>query len=147
MRYRLALPVMLLPLAGCVVPPPGPYYAPPPYAAQSGDFGYPGYAYNNGSPTLVVEGATWPLIYYGGGWGYWDGYHHWHGAPGSVGHYLDGRHPGGYGYHPYGGGPYGHPVGFHGAVGAYGPHGGAVVRTGTAARAPAPQRHRDDNHH
>lgn len=130
MRYRLAFAAMLLPLAGCVVPPPGPYAAypqpgyPTPYPQP--EFAYPGYAYNDGSPTLVVEGVTWPLIFYGGGWGYWDGYHRWHGAPGPVGNWLNARHPGGVGYHPWGGGPYGRPGGGYpgGARGYYGPPGG-----------------------
>ncbi len=126
MRYGLALAALLLPLAGCVVPPPGPippYYAPPPPAPYAADFSYPGYAYVDGSPVYVVGGVTWPLVFYGGGWGYWDGYHRWHGAPGPVGRYLGMRFPGGVGYHPFGGGPYGRPLGFRGA-GVYGPPGG-----------------------
>ena len=129
MRQSLAFAALFLPLAGCVVaPPPGP---PPPYGypqpAYAPDAGvYPGYAYNNGSPTLVVEGTTWPLVFGGGGWGYWDGYHRWHGAPGRVGGWLDARHPGGYGIHPYGGGAWGRPAGpgFGPGRGAYGPPGG-----------------------
>ena len=35
-----------------------------------------------------------PLIFYGGGWGYWDGGHHWHGAPDGVWHNLNQRSPG-----------------------------------------------------
>lgn len=116
MRHGLALVALLLPLGGCVVPPQPigygygygqPGYAQPGYPA--GDYGYPGYAYNDGSPTLFVEGATVPLIYYGGGWGYWDGYRRWHGAPDRIGRDLDRRHPGGAGYHPWGGGQYGNP--------------------------------------
>jgi hypothetical protein len=129
MRHRLALAALLLPLAGCVVPPPGPamypyaqpgYGAPGPYAQQ--DFSYPGYAYNDGSPTYVEGGVTWPLIFYGGGWGYWDGFHRWHGAPGPVGNWLGARHPGGVGYRPFGGGQWGRPGGWGGR--AYGPAGG-----------------------
>jgi hypothetical protein len=174
MRYRLAFAALLLPLAGCVVPPgPGPYGGypqpgyPGPYAQQ--DLGYPGYAYNDGSPTLVVEGVTWPLIFYGGGWGYWDGEHRWHGAPGRVGNWLSERHPGGVGYRPYGGGEFGHPVGLRpGGFGGYPPPGGGRVGPGPgpgpggfrspppgsvrpaaapSRQAPPPQRHREDEHH
>jgi len=161
MRNRLAFAALLLPLAGCVVapppgpPPPGPYgppgYPPPGPYGQPGypppdamqDPVYPGYAYNNGSPTLVVEGVTWPLIFFGGGWGYWDGYHRWHGAPGPIGHWLSMRHPGGAGYRPYGGGQFGRPVGFHGA---YGPAGGYHGGAAPGGRPAAPQRHREEEH-
>jgi hypothetical protein len=156
MHHRLAVAALLLPLAGCVVPPaPAPYpYAQPGYPAPvpygQQDLAYPGYAYNDGSPTLVVEGVTWPLIFYGGGWGYWDGYHRWHGAPGPVGAWLSGRHPGGVGYRPYGGGAFGRPVGFRGGFpGGYGPGGGArpgvVAGRPVASRPAAPVRHREDN--
>jgi|HubBroStandDraft_1064217.scaffolds.fasta_scaffold65304_2 hypothetical protein len=160
MGYRLAVAALLLPLAGCVVaPPPGPGPYPPPgaYPPPPGPYGqpgypppdamqepvYPGYAYNNGSPTLVVEGVTWPLIFWGGAWGYWDGFHHWHGAPGPIGGWLNRRHPGGVGYHPYGGGQFGRPVGFRGA---YGPAGGYHGGAPGGGRPAAPQRHREEEH-
>jgi hypothetical protein len=119
MRHGLALVALLLPLGGCVVPPqpvgygygyPQGGYPQPGYPDQ--DAGYPDYAYNDGSPTLAVEGATVPLIFYGGGWGYWDGSHSWHRAPDRIGRQLDMRHPGGVGYRPYGGGQFGRPEGF-----------------------------------
>lgn len=120
MHPRFALAALLLPLAGCVVPPPGPYY-PPPVAAAPAEFGYPGYAYNEGSPTYIVGGVTYPLIYYGGYWGYWDRGHRWHRAPDTVWRHLQQRHPGGVGYRPWGGGamyarPYAgaHPGGYRG---------------------------------
>jgi hypothetical protein len=143
MRYRLAFAALLLPLTGCIVaPPPPPPYG---YPVATPEFGYPGYAYNNGSPTYIDGGVTWPLIFWGGGWGYWDGYHHWHGAPGPVGNWLSGRHPGGVGYHPFGGGPYGRPVGlrggFPGGPRGYGAGGrpgmGGPGRPGVARGAPA----------
>jgi hypothetical protein len=117
MHHRLAFAAVLLPLAGCVVPPPGPPVPygypqpgyPPAYGQQ--DFAYPGYSYNNGSPFYVEGGVNFPLIFYGGGWGYWDGYHRWHRAPDAVWHDLDRRHPGGAGYRPYGGGGFGGPRG------------------------------------
>ena len=113
MRRGLALTALLLPLAGCVVPPqPVGYgygaYPAPGYAA---DYAYPGYAYNSGSPTYFEGGVTWPLIFYGGSWGYWDGYHRWHRAPEGIGRHLEGRHPGGVGYRPWGGGQFGRPEG------------------------------------
>ena len=79
MRIGFALAALLLPLGGCVVPgqPVGYGYAQP-------EYGYPGYAYNSGSPTLMVEGASVPLIYFGGSWGYYDGYRRFHRAPEGV---------------------------------------------------------------
>jgi len=176
MRLRLAFAALLLPLAGCVVPPdagPGPYpypppgypppgYPPPGYPVPYGqpDLAYPGYAYNNGSPTLVVEGVTWPLVFYGGVWGYWDGYHRWHGAPGPVGRWLGMRHPGGVGYRPYGGGQWGRPGGWGGRAygppaggyrpgvvpGGYRPTGGGGVRPAAAPARQAPQREHEEHH-
>jgi hypothetical protein len=114
MRHGLALVALLLPLGGCVVPPQpvgyGYGYPQPGYPDQDG--GDPGYAYNDGSPTLAVDGATVPLIFYGGGWGYWDGSHGWHRAPDRIGRQLDMRHPGGVGYRPWGGGQFARPGGF-----------------------------------
>ena len=162
MLHRFALAALLLPLAGCVVPPPPqpvPYgYAAPGYAPAGypvgQDFSYPGYAYNDGSPTYFEGGVTWPLIFYGGGWGYWDGYHRWHGAPGPVGGWLGRRFPGGVGYRPYGGGQFGRPVGLRIGPGGYGPGGGFRGGVGggqrsvghSATRAAAPTRHREQGH-
>jgi hypothetical protein len=112
MRHGFALMALLVPLAGCVVPPGGPGYgyAQPGYPAA--EYGYPGYAYNNGSPSMYVEGASVPLIFYGGGWGYWDNGRHWHRAPEGIGRHLEERHPGGVGYRPWGGGGFGRSEGF-----------------------------------
>ncbi len=144
MNYRHALVALLLPLSGCIVPPPGPYGAypqpvypgaypaPAPYAQP--DYAYPGYAYNDGSPTLFVDGVTWPLVFYGGGWGYWDGYRHWHAAPPGVWNHLNQRHPGGVGYRPFGGTP---PGGFRPGPAAA-PRGPAAVPRGAAPSRPAP---------
>ena len=114
MRPRFALMALLLPLGGCVVPPdqvgygygygyPGAYPAP--------DYGYPGFSYYDGSPTLAVEGGSVPLIFYGGNWGYWDHGHNWHRAPDRVAHNLKQRFPGGSGYRGWGGSPAGPPPG------------------------------------
>jgi hypothetical protein len=131
MRARFALMALLLPLGGCVVPPgqvgygygyPGAYPSPGyPGAYGQPDYGYPGYSYYDNSPTLAVDGATMPLIFYGGGWGYWDGGHNWHHAPDGVARNLNQRYPGGTGYRaapvghvggpPPGGGFGGHPLG------------------------------------
>ena len=119
MRRGIAWAALLLPLTGCYVPPAG-YgagaggysYAPPSYPGtvigsgegfDTGDF-YPGYAYNGGAPTIIVEGASVPLAYYGGGWGYYDRYRRFQRAPDHVWHHLENRHPGGFGFRGYGGG-------------------------------------------
>ena len=121
MRRGIAWAALLLPLTGCYVPPagygPGGYsYAPPSYpgaypgaAIGAGvgydtGYSYPGYAYNGGAPTIIVEGASVPLAYYGGGWGYYDRYRRFQRAPDHVWHHLENRHPGGVGFRGYGGG-------------------------------------------
>jgi hypothetical protein len=115
MRRELALAV-LLPLSGCYIPPSQPavyaqpeyqqpappppgYYPPQGYQPQPGYYPvpaydpygnvYPGYSYNDGSPTLLVEGSAVPLIFLGGVWGYYDGRHNWHHAPDEVGRHLE----------------------------------------------------------
>jgi hypothetical protein len=110
MRLGLALVALVVPLAGCVVAP-GPV-APYGYPGPAVDAGvvYPGYAYNDGSPTLYVDGVTWPLVFYNGGWGYW-GYNGWVSAPRTVWDRLHRLYPNGRGYRPYGGGPWGRPGG------------------------------------
>lgn len=127
MRSPLAFAVLLLPLAGCVVAPAGPYYARPVAPAPVAVI-YPGYSYNDGSPTLIVEGVTFPLIFYGGGWGYWDRFHRWHRAPEAVWNHLMRLHPGGAGYRPWRGGPFA---------------GGRGGRVAAPARAYAPAPRRD----
>ena len=117
MRRSLALIALGLPLAGCVVEPNQPYgygyspapgyAAPPAYSApgypQTEEI-YPGYAYNEGSPYITVEGAALPLIFFGGSWGYYDGYHRFQRAPDRVWRHLEEHHPRGYGVRPYEGG-------------------------------------------
>jgi len=120
MRHGLVLATMLLPLAGCYVAQPAPNYgyAAPGYAqpgypppgyppASYGPYGnvYPGYSYNDGAPTLFVDGAVVPLILAGGGWGYYDAHRNWHRAPDAVSRHLEQQraavatfHPGGGGY-------------------------------------------------
>jgi len=133
MRSGLALAALLLPLSACYVPQPGPPayaqpgYPPPGYPPQGyppqgyapqgypppagydayGNI-YPGYNYNNGDPTLFVEGAAVPLIFFGGGWGYWDSRHNWHRAPDAVGRHLDQERDAGR-FRPRGGEGFGQP--------------------------------------
>lgn len=92
MRRGLILTALLLSLGGCV---PG-----QPYITYYDD-AWPGYYYNDGAPYYVVEGVQQPVIYHDGGWGYYDGYHHFHPAPDSVGRQLSTRHPNGAGVRPY----------------------------------------------
>src|SRR5262245_41573879 len=117
MRFGFALAALMLPLSGCV-PPPAPgynYYPQPgypypqagypyPQEGYSEDFSYPGYAWNEGAPSLFVGGVSLPLIFYDGGWGYWDRERRWHRAPAEVSRHLDFRRPGGVAWRP--GGPY-----------------------------------------
>ncbi len=129
MRRDLTLVALLLTLSGCVVPPEEAGYGYPGYAqggypgggypgggypgggypqagypgteyAGSGDI-YPGYSYNSGSPTIVVEGAALPLVFFGGAWGYHDNSRRFHRAPDRVWRHLEGRHPNGYGVRSY----------------------------------------------
>jgi hypothetical protein len=133
MRRAFALAALLLPLGGCYQEAPGPAgyaqpgyppggygyaqpgYPPPGYPPQgyaapgsydpSGGI-YPGYSDNGGSPTLFVDGAVMPLIFFGGSWGYYDAHREFHRAPDAVGRHLDqqreagGFHPGGGGFRP-----------------------------------------------
>ena len=113
----------------------------------AGDDGVDGIAYVGGVPTAVIEGETAFLIFGGDdvGWGYYDHWHHWRGAPDRYRSHLDhfhehghglrgydhegGRH-GGEGMHPGGGGHQsamaggqGHP----GGMGGPGGHPGGVA--------------------
>lgn len=111
MRYGLALAALLLPLSGCYVTPVG--QAGYGYAQPTDPYGniYPGYAYNDGAPTLMVDGAVMPLTFFDGGWGYYDGRHGWHRAPDSVGHHLEQQRAGGENFHGGGGYQQGRPGG------------------------------------
>src|SRR5271165_5286385 len=82
-----------------------------PGAYPQPDYGYPGFAYYDDSPTLFVEGAAVPLIFFGGGWGYYDHERRWHRAPEGVERHLSQRFPGGAGYRPWNGGRIGRPEG------------------------------------
>lgn len=108
-------------------PPPGyppPGYPPPVYPVpQSDPYAtiYPGYAYNDGAPTLLVGGVVFPLILAGGAWGYWGPGHAWFRAPDAVFRHLEDRRRAGVVFRvggpmhafggPGGGRPEGHPGG------------------------------------
>jgi hypothetical protein len=114
MRRGLLVTALLLPLAGCVVPPDGGYVT-----SYPGPEVYPGYYYNDGAPYIIVEGQPAPLIYYGGTWGYYDRYHHFQHAPDQVWRHLEERNPHGAGLRPWDGphhppgGAYGGQPGYH----------------------------------
>jgi hypothetical protein len=93
---------------------------------------YPGYAFNDGAPTLLVAGVVFPLILVGGIWGYWDGGHRWIHAPDAVFHHLQERQRAGVVFRV--GGP-AHPVG---VAGHYQAHPAGAAR-------PA-EREREHNH-
>ena len=51
-----------------------------------------------------------PLIFFDGGWGYYDHHHEWHRAPDAIGHHLDQQRAAG-GFHPGGAPGYAQPGG------------------------------------
>src|SRR5271166_2381415 len=72
-----------------------------------------GVTYIGGTPSVVIGGAPVFLTYAGVlGWGYYDNWHHWHGAPPQFSSHMQQFHPGGVGLPGYmpavvrpGGGP------------------------------------------
>ena len=103
MRRISILAALLLPLAGCYVPPDGDgAYG---YAQPYGPGDYSGYQYNDGSPYMNYEGAEVPLIFYGGDWGFYDRDRRFHRAPDDVRRHLEERNPRGYDARPFGGRP------------------------------------------
>jgi endonuclease YncB( thermonuclease family) len=119
-------------------------YAPPAdcCAFVAGDDGGDGIAYVAGAPTAVIEGETVFLVLAGAaGWGYYDHFHHWRGAPSRYRSHLERFHPEGRGLRGYRNeaalhreGPYGGAhagFGGHGGVGPYaGRPGGAAPFAG-----------------
>ena len=98
-------------------------------AYQSGDDGTDGITYADGVPEAVIDGDTVFLAYAGVlGWGYYDHYHHWHGAPDRFRRHLEHFHPDGHGLRGYG-----HEEALHGegALHAEAVH-GAVPHPGMA---------------
>ena len=96
---------------------------PPPYGVPSPVYGMPppacgippaaaGYAVMGGTPMVLLDGAWVAFTFAGGlGWGYYDGWHHWHRAPERYWGGLERRYPHGEGLRgsPRRGGPYGMP--------------------------------------
>jgi hypothetical protein len=76
---------------------------PPPCCAYvGGDDGVDGISYVAGVPTAVIEGETVFLTYGDdAGWGYYDHWRHWRGAPGRYRAHLDHYHPYGHGLRGY----------------------------------------------
>lgn len=61
-----------------------------------------GVSYVGGVPSVVVDGAPVFLTYAGGlGWGYYDQWHHWRGAPDQFRAHMEQFHPGGVGLRGY----------------------------------------------
>lgn len=57
-----------------------------------------GVSYVGGAPSVLIDGAPVFLTYAGVlGWGYYDGWHHWHGAPPQFRAHMEQFHPGGVG--------------------------------------------------
>jgi hypothetical protein len=97
-----------------VVPPPGPAD----YPVVVGDEA-DGVTYVGGAPAAVIGGETVFLAFGGAlGWGYYDHWHHWRGAPDRFRAHMEHFHPGGVGLRGY------RAEGFRPA-GFAGPHGGA----------------------
>ncbi len=69
------------------------------YSLAAGDDGTDGITYVGGAPVAMIDGASVFLVYGddGLGWGYYDHYHHWRGAPGRYRDHMERFHPGGHG--------------------------------------------------
>jgi endonuclease YncB( thermonuclease family) len=117
------------------------------YVLVAGDDGADGITYVGGEPMVLIDGVPEFLVYGDGlGWGYYDGYHHWRGAPDRYRNHMDRFHAGGSGLRGYGhdvalrreavlqrGAAAGHPGaagGFHSAALGAGVHNGAVGAAG-----------------
>jgi hypothetical protein len=70
---------------------------------EAGDEGVDGVTYVGGEPEAVIDGEAVFLVFGGAlGWGYYDHWHHWHGAPDRYRHHLERFHPDGHGLRGYG---------------------------------------------
>lgn len=70
---------------------------------EPGDDGVDGITYLAGEPEAVIAGETVFLVYGGdAGWGYYDHFHYWHGAPDRFRRHLEHFHPDGHGLRGYG---------------------------------------------
>ena len=73
-----------------------------------------GVSYAGGVPSAMIDGEAVFLSFGGAlGWGYYDHWHHWHGAPDRMRVHMERFHPGGSGLRGYPGGGM-HPGGFAG---------------------------------
>jgi hypothetical protein len=73
------------------------------YVFVAGDEGIDGITYVCGAPVALIDGESVFLVYDENdlGWGYYDHFHHWHGAPGRFRNHLEHFHPGGHGLRGY----------------------------------------------
>jgi endonuclease YncB( thermonuclease family) len=73
------------------------------YAFAAGDDGVDGITYVGGAPTAMIDGEEVFLVLGAGalGWGYYDHWHHWRGAPDRYRHHLEHFHPEGRGLRGY----------------------------------------------
>jgi len=91
-----------------------------------GDDGVDGVTYVGGEPTVLIDGEVVFLAFAGvAGWGYYDHYHHWQGAPDRYRDHLEHYHPGAYGLRGYRGGVEAHSMPGHGMPGHGAPGYGA----------------------
>ncbi len=123
----------------------------PEYVLAAGDDGVDGITYVGGAPMAVIDGASVFLVFGAGlGWGYYDHYHHWRGAPDRYRYHMDHFHPEGIGLRGFDHGYHdaafraGEARGFHAGTpggaehaGAYAPpggveHAGAYAHPGAA---------------
>jgi endonuclease YncB( thermonuclease family) len=116
----------------------------PQYVLMAGDEGVDGISYVGGAPVGLIAGESVFLVYGAGlGWGYYDHYHRWRGAPDGFRNHLERFHPGGQGLRGYDGYRAGHE-GFRGAhevgrpgLGEHPGIGGTAGRAGLEGRHPA----------
>jgi endonuclease YncB( thermonuclease family) len=74
------------------------------YTLVAGDDGADGVTYIGGAPVATIEGESVFLVYGDDlGWGYYDHYHHWHGAPDRYRNHMEHFHPDGHGLRSYDG--------------------------------------------
>lgn len=112
----IALGGTALSLSACGVPiacppgTPGPCYSSPaPVVVEAAPPGVYtdeyGVTWANGQPYVVEDGAEVAVVFEANyGWGYWDRFHHWRGAPGRSAEHMERMHPHGAGFVP------GHPL-------------------------------------
>ncbi len=75
------------------------------YTLAAGDEGVDGISYVGGAPVALIDGESVFLVLGAAdlGWGYYDHYHHWHGAPDRFRNHMERFHPGGHGLRGYDG--------------------------------------------